>query len=134
MARTTPPPAAFLDRLRRVCLDLPEAVEEQAWVGTRWVVRKKTFAHVLTIARGQPPAYAKAAGTQGPACVLTFRAPVEVVAWPRLQRAPFFKPVWFRDIAGVVLDEQTDWDEVEALLVRSFRLLAPKKLAAQVER
>lgn len=134
MARTTPPAAAFLASLRRVCLDLPEAVEEQAWVGTRWVVRRKTFAHVLTIEGGQPAAYAKAAQTSGPACVLTFRAPVEVLGAARFHRAPFFKPVWFRDIGGVLLDERTDWDEIERLVVRSFRLLAPKRLAAQVER
>jgi hypothetical protein len=35
--------------VRRVCLGFPEVVEEQAWVGTRWRVRSKTFAHVLVI-------------------------------------------------------------------------------------
>lgn len=35
-------PAAVLARLRAACLALPDAYEEQAWVGTRWMVRKKT--------------------------------------------------------------------------------------------
>ena len=63
-----------LVRIRLVCLDLPEVTEEIAWTGVRWCVGKKNFAHVLNIADGWPPAYAKAAGTAGPACVLTFPA------------------------------------------------------------
>ncbi len=35
--------------LRALCLDLHEAYEERAWVGTRWMVRKRTFAHVLGV-------------------------------------------------------------------------------------
>ena len=42
------------ERRRLTCLDLPEAYEEQAWAGTRWMVRKKNFAHVLMIDRGWP--------------------------------------------------------------------------------
>ncbi len=66
-------PPDILSRLRLVCLDLPEAIEEKAWAGIRWCVSKKNFAHVLTISDGWPPAYAKAAATHGPVCVLTFR-------------------------------------------------------------
>lgn len=40
----------ILTRLRKACLVLPEVREEQAWVGTRWCIRKETFAHVLMIA------------------------------------------------------------------------------------
>ena len=39
-----PIPPAILTRLRSMCLALPEAYEEQAWVGTRWCIRKKNFA------------------------------------------------------------------------------------------
>ena len=34
------PPEALVDRLRPICLALPDAHEEKAWVGTRWMVRK----------------------------------------------------------------------------------------------
>ncbi len=44
-------PSAILARLRKACLILPEAHEEQAWVGSRWCIRKETFAHVLVIGR-----------------------------------------------------------------------------------
>jgi hypothetical protein len=66
--------AEIVDRLRSVCLAFPEAYEESAWVGTRWRIRKKTFAHVLTIEAGRPPGYARAAATEGPVTVLTFES------------------------------------------------------------
>lgn len=36
-------------RLRAMCLALPDAYEERAWLGTRWMVRKRTFAYILGI-------------------------------------------------------------------------------------
>jgi hypothetical protein len=123
-------PADLLDRLRPVCLGLPEAVEEQAWVGTRWRIRQHTFAHVLTITDGWPPAYAQAAGTDGH--VLTFRsAPPELDALTNAG-PPFFKPVWFPDIVGLVLGLDVDWAEVGELLTESYCLLAPRRLADQI--
>ena len=126
-------PDGVLAKLRLYCLDLPEAYEEQAWTGIRWSVRKKNFAHVLAIEGGWPPAYAQAANTQGPACVLTFRLPPAKIASARFTRAPFFRPVWFPNIAGLFIDAGTDWDEVQALVTDSYRVLAPKKLAARVD-
>jgi hypothetical protein len=122
----------IVDRLRAICLEFPEAHEEQAWVGTRWMIRRRNFAHVLVIDAGWPPAYARAAGTDGPATVLTFRSGARLAA-PRFSRAPFFKPVWWPDIAGLFIDAATDWDEVAELIAASYCLLAPKKLAAQVD-
>ena len=127
-------PIPVLNRLRLVCSDLPEASEEVAWVGIRWVVAKKNFAHVLMIDAGHPPAYAKAAGSDGPLCVLTFRGPRPAMDAPRFRRPPFFRPPWFADIFGLAIDEATDWDEVENLLVQSYCLLAPKRLRAKVDR
>jgi hypothetical protein len=117
-----------LARLRLVCLDLPEVIEEKAWAGIRWSVGKKNFAHVLMIADGWPPAYAAAAGTQGPACVLTFRLSDEGCKAARYGRAPFFRPVWFPNIAGIEINAATDWDELGELILESYRVLAPKKL------
>ena len=126
-------PASVVARLRLVCLELPDVVEESAWTGTRWSIRGKNFAHVLMIHGGWPPAYARAAGTGGPACVLTFRLAGEHCAAARFRRAPYFRPVWFPNIAGVLLDEHSDWDELDALLRASYRVLAPKKLAQRVD-
>jgi hypothetical protein len=126
-------PQDIVARLRQVCLRLPEAYEEVAWVGTRWMVRKKNFAHVLMIDRGWPPAYAKAVKSSGPICVLTFRSLVAELHAPSFTHLPFFRPGWWPNIAGVVLDAQTDWVEVSALITKSYCELASKKLVALVQ-
>ena len=126
-------PRAIVAKLQLVCLDLPEAYEEAAWTGTRFMVKKKNFAHVLMIDRGWPPAYAKVARTNGPACVLTFRTARPAADTPRFHRAPFFLAGWWPDLAGLVLDADTDWYDVSELVTRSYRALAPKQLAALVD-
>ncbi len=40
---------------------------------------------------------------------------------------------WCANIVGLVLNTQTGWNEVAALLTRSYSVLAPKKLAALVD-
>ena len=127
-------PAEIVTELRSICLGLPAAREEQAWVGTRWRVRTKTFAHVLAIDAGWPPAYARAAGSDGPLVVMTFRSAGEELAALSAAGPPFFKPVWFPDIVGMVLDDEPDWEEVAELLTESYCVLAPPALVAMVDR
>lgn len=110
-------------RLRELCLALPEAHEERAWVGTRWLVRKRTFAHVLGVEMGADPLV-----------VLSFRSAGEELETLRRAGHPFFVLGWGRDAIGMVLDSGTDWDEVGELVTESFCVLAPKKLVALVER
>ena len=129
---TVPPPV--LHRLRLICSDLPEAAEQPAWVGIRWVVARKNFAHVLMVDAGHPPAYARAAASDGPLCVLTFRGARPAIDAPRFRRAPFFRPPWFDNIVGLRIDGSTDWDEVQELLVRSYGLLAPRRLRERLDR
>jgi hypothetical protein len=127
-------PLEIVAKLRSVCLGLPEAYGEPAWVGTRWRIRKQTFAHVLMVESGWPPAYARAAGSDGPITVLTFRSSgPELDALSRASH-PFFKPVWFPDIVGMVLDADVDRREVAELLTESYCVLAPKKLVELVDR
>jgi hypothetical protein len=123
-----------LERLRRVALRLPESYEEEAWVGTRWRVRTRTFAHVLVVDSGWPPAYARAAGSDGPITVLMFRSSGAELDQLRHAGAPFFAPPWRADEVGVALDEPVDWDEVEQLVTESYCALAPGQLRALVER
>jgi hypothetical protein len=120
--------------LRSVCLGLPEAYEEEAWVGTRWRVRTRTFAHVLVIAAGWPPAYARAAATDGPATVLTFRSSGSELDALRNAGPPFFAPRWRADEVGLVLEGAIDWGEIAELLTESYCVLAPKQLRDQVRR
>ena len=110
----------IVDRLRSVCLALPEAYEESAWVGTRWRIRKNTFAHVLTIDAGRPPGYARVAATDGPLTVLTFESSGPELAALSEAGDPFFKPPWRPTVVGMVLGARIDWDEVGELLTESY--------------
>jgi hypothetical protein len=134
MAERADVPAEVVDRLRSVCLGLPEVYEEQAWVGTRWRIRKQTFAHVVMVDSGWPPAYAKAAASNGPMVVMTFRSSGAELHALSDAGHPFFKPVWFPDIVGMVLDTDVDWDEVAELLTESYCVQAPKRLVALIDR
>lgn len=111
-------------RLRDLCLGLPDAYEESAWVGTRWMVRKRTFAHVLGVQTG---------GAE-PSVVLAFRSTGEELEVLRHLGPPYLFLGWGRNAIGVVLDDATDWDEVGELVVESYCVMAPKKLVALVDR
>jgi hypothetical protein len=126
------PPSEILKRLRTICLDLPAVREEAAWAGVRWSIARKNFAHCLVLDRGWPPAYARAASIDS-GCVCPFRLNRQQCASPQFRRAPSFRPVWFPNIAGVVIDARVDWDELERLIKESYRVLAPKELAVAVE-
>jgi hypothetical protein len=135
-------PAELLASVRAVCLRLPEAHEEPAWVGIRWRVGKRTFAHLLAIESGWPPAYARAAATDGPVRVLTFRSPSPERDALCNMGHPFFKPAWGPDVMGMMLDggghqdtdRDVDWDEVAELITESYCLLAPRRLVSLVDR
>jgi hypothetical protein len=127
----TPVPQNIVDKLGDICLVLPEVYEEEAWVGRRWMVHKKNFAHVLMIHKGYPPTYARVAKigkSNEPVCVLTFRTPIPAVVVPRFSCEPYFLPGWWPNIVGMEINEQTDWDIVASHLEQSYRVLAPKGL------
>jgi hypothetical protein len=124
----------ILDGLRPICRGLPETVEEPAWVGVRWRVRKRTFAHVLTVDPDRHLVYARAAQTDEPLCVLTFRSPPDELRALVAGGFPFFRADWGTNVVGMVLGERVDWEEVAELLTESYCVLAPKKLAALVHR
>ena len=109
--------------LRSACLALPEVEEQQAWAGTRWRIRRRTFAHVLSVDNAA-----------GPVTVLTFRS-----SGPELDALtgaghPFFRPDWGTNVVGMVLDADVDWAEVRELVTESYCILAPKKLVSLVDR
>jgi hypothetical protein len=127
-------PPETLDRLREICRELPECYEEQAWVGTRWRIRKKTFAHVLRVAPGLPPVHAAEASVDGPNTVLTFRSSGEELGVLTDSGWPFYRPGWGRDVVGMILHPEVDWTEVAELLTESYCVQAPQKLVRQVRR
>jgi predicted DNA-binding protein (MmcQ/YjbR family) len=111
------PPSA---RLRDICLALPEAVERETWGDPTWRVREKIFA-MEKRGDGRVSVWLKApAGSQT----------ILVGADPER----FFVPpyVGHKGWVGIRLDDGPDWDEVAMLVRRSYRLTAPKRLAALV--
>src|SRR4029078_13710232 len=99
-----------VEALGAICLGLPEAYEEQAWVGTRWRVGTRTFTHVLAVDSGWPPAYARAAGSDGPLTVMMFRSSGAELAALGGAGHPFFTTPWRADEIGMVLGDAVDWD------------------------
>ncbi|SDT59946.1 MmcQ/YjbR family DNA-binding protein [Jiangella sp. DSM 45060] len=127
-------PEEFVEALRDICMGLPDAYEEQAWVGTRWRVRGRTFAHVLTVVPDTDAAYARVVGADQEVTVLTFRAAEEELDALVAGGPPFFKARWGRDVVVLALVDDVDWTEVAELMTESYCLLAPKKLVALVRR
>lgn len=116
-------PAGIIGRLRIACAHFPETDEVATFGGVAWRVRKTTIAHVVTIDH-----------EQAPVTVVTFHARGEEHDVLLAMGDPFL-PGWGAGLVAMVLREDgtTDWDEVEELLTESFRLVAPKKLSAQLE-
>ena len=107
-------------RLRAICLALPEAEERETWGDPTWRVHDRIFA-MEKRGDGRISVWLKAPpGAQD----------VLVTADP----ARFFVPpyVGHRGWIGVRLDATPDWDELAALVARSFRLTAPKRIAARL--
>ena len=120
MSRLGEPDELFVERVRSVCLGLPETYEEPAWVGVRWRIRKRTVAHVFDIELDA-----------GPVAAVMFR-----LAGPELEVLRGMGPPYFaewKDAAMMTLDDGTDWAEVAELLTESYRFLAPKKLIAMLD-
>lgn len=113
-------PEEWVLRIGAVLGPLPRVREEPAWVGTRWRIGQATVAHVF--------------GGEDQLFRITFRAePDEVMAFQHLGD-PYFNVGWSGNAVGMLLDEDTDWDELAELLTDSYCLQAPQGLAAQVAR
>ena len=109
-----------IDCLRAICLALPEAVEKEAWGDPTFRVRDKIFA-MEKRGDGRISVWCKApSGSQA------------VLVGADARR--FFIPpyVGSKGWIGMRLDDKPDWDEVAVVVTRSYRLVAPKKLAVLV--
>ena len=115
-----------LTRIRKLCLDLPEAQEVEAWGEPTFRIRNKLFAMYASSGNhhgaGRPAIWVKAPpGNQD----IMVRADPERFFVP-----PYVGPSgWI----GVHLDGKVDWKELDMLLRDSYRLVAPKRLAARVD-
>jgi predicted DNA-binding protein (MmcQ/YjbR family) len=108
------------ERLRTICLALPEAVEVAMKRGPTYRVNDKIFA-MERRGDGRVSVWCKApAGSQA------------ILVGADAQR--FFVPPYVgpKGWVGMRLDDAANWDEVAALIRRSYRLIAPKRLGARV--
>lgn len=128
------PAADVVAKIASTALSLPDAYEEDAWTGVRWRVRKKTFAHVLVAQEGYTSAYRDMTGVTEPTTVLTFRSSGDELLALVHAGPPFYRPPWSPTVVGVVLDGDTDWEEVAELVTESYRFCAPKKLRHRLDR
>lgn len=115
-------PLKPLTRLRKICLALPEASEQEIWGAATFRLRGKIF----VIARDDD---------DGP--TFSCKAPpgsqrVLVNTDPKRFYVPRY--VGHKGWVGVRLDGRPDWDEVARIVRRSYRLVAPKRLAASAHR
>ena len=111
------PPAAIGAKLRAICLALPEAREEAMKRGPSYRVQDKIFALERPWSDRVGLWCKVPEGTR------------EIIIGS--DPARFFIPPYFgaKGWIGVGLDEAADWAEVEAFVRRSYRLIAPKRLA-----
>ncbi len=117
------PLVRLIDRVRSLCLSLPEAFELEAWDHPTFRVgsgRGKMFCIAAedgsSIRLKADPAEREALLAQG---------------------EPFYMPAYVgaKGWLGINLDDpRTDWEEVAELIATGYCLIAPKRLARQVTR
>lgn len=123
-------PEDIVDRVRALCLALPEVTvrvdgslspaRSTAW---SFDIRRRSFC--LLVARENP------AGQPVPLLVLRAN-PDEREALLSVGH-PFYASRAGRGRIAVVLSDGTDWTEIRELVTESYRVLAPKKLTALLD-
>jgi hypothetical protein len=115
-----------LERLRALCLALPEAHEVEAWGEPTFRVKNKIFAGYASSANhhgaGRPGVWLKSAAVTQDMLV-------------RAEPARYFVPPYVGKSGwvGAYLDKRPDWEAIGDLLLDAYRLTAPKKLLAQLD-
>jgi len=120
----------IVERVRTLCLGLPEVTVRVDSSRTRtrstarsFDIRRRSFC--LLVAVEDP--------NGNPVPLLVLRAdPDEREALLSIGH-PFFAPRAGRDRIGVLLADDTDWEEIRELVTDSYRVLAPKKLTTHLD-
>lgn len=123
--KTTPKEDRRLARLTKFCLALPEATREVRGRHAGFYVGKRSFAYFLDDHHGD--------GVVGVTCkVLPGDNTALIASDPRR----FYMPAYIgsKGWVGLRLDVgEIDWEEVAELVTHSYRMIAPKRLAALVK-
>jgi predicted DNA-binding protein (MmcQ/YjbR family) len=108
-------------RLRKICLALPEAAERPfgGHTAPSYRVREKLF--LMTSEDGRSMTFKAGPGVQ------------EALVASQPER--FFVPPYVggKGWVGARLDVDHDWEEIDELIRDSYRLVAPKRLAALMD-
>jgi predicted DNA-binding protein (MmcQ/YjbR family) len=109
-----------LDRLRVLCLALPEATEKLSHGEPAWFVRRKLFVMFADHHHDDRVAFW---------CAAPAGAQEELVDGARYFRPPY---VGHRGWLGVYLDTGPDWAEIAEVVQDAYRVVAPRTLVAQL--
>jgi hypothetical protein len=116
---------AALERVRGLCLALPEATERPSHGAPCWFVRdKKTFVMFTNDHHGDGRLALWCAAPEGAQEAMVGADP------ERLFRPPY---VGVRGWVGVRLDIRPNWDEIAGIVEDAYRAVAPAKLVAQLD-
>lgn len=113
-----------VQRLRELCLALPEATEKEAWGTPTFRVREKIFAMVDDHHHGQERLAVWCKAPPGVQEILINADPKHYF------RPPYVGPNGW---VGVRIDLPIDWAEIEDLVTQSYRMTAPKRLLALLD-
>lgn len=117
--------AAAAERLRAVCADLPEVTERLSPGAVTYFIRgKRTLGYLTDDHHGD--------GRLALVCPAPPGVQEDLV---RDEPHRFFRPpyVGHRGWVGVRLDVDPEWDEVRAMVVDGYRLVAPKTLLRRLD-
>jgi predicted DNA-binding protein (MmcQ/YjbR family) len=109
-----------MEKIRRICLALPEAYEQETWGEATFRVRKKIFV-MAGDHEGRATATMKATRDEQQALLAVGE--------------PYFFPAYVGAKGWIGVDltsTPVSWAEVVELVQESYCLVAPKRLAAQV--
>jgi phosphoribosylglycinamide formyltransferase-1 len=116
----------LLQRVSEICLALPETTREDAGEHAMFAVRAKRFAYYLDDHHGD-----------GIVSVCFKALPSERETLLDSDEQRFYSPAYIgpKGWLGLRLDVgEVDWAEVKALVTASYRLQAPKRLAAIIDK
>ena len=123
-------PEDMFERVSTLCLALPEVTMRV----DASITRARSTAHSFDIRRRSFCLLVAREGPTGkPVPLLVLRAgPDERKALLSVGH-PFFASRAGRDRIGVLLNDDTDWQEIRELVTESYRSIAPKKLTALLD-
>ena len=118
----SPEAAPLVERLRRVCLSLPETWEKLAWGEPTFRVKERMFAQVDNNHHQSGHIAVWCPCPPGAREVLMANRPGQYFVPPY---------VGHKGWVGVRLDGDCDWDGVAMVIEDAWRMVAPKKLLAE---